>query len=427
MRIGAKEWREGGFDVQDCIRFVKLAEPYIDLVHVSAGIDSEPELFHHVVSKNFKPHLDKIELVRQVKASTSLPVCLVGSVIYPEEAEQAIASGACDLVAIGREAMVDTEWPKKAFEGRDEDIYPCLRCASCSEQTGSGCASNPRYGNYSLVPPTIPPAAHKRKVVIIGGGPGGMRAAITSAQRGYETILFEQNTELGGQIRNFKGDRYKTDLYLFCEFLKKQVRKYPIDVRLNTKATPDLIRTLNPDAVVIAIGSMPVQPHIDGMDQTKITVLQAVDVYEHPENVKGRTAIIGGGATGIETALFLADLGHPCDVIEMAKEIAAAEHDINWRSQLEWILKQYEGLIHIHTSARVMRFAEDGLEVEENNRITKVTADTVILSIGFRPKKEEADGFYGICYKTYKIGDCYQVRKLGSATNEGFFRIMGLE
>jgi 2,4-dienoyl-CoA reductase-like NADH-dependent reductase (Old Yellow Enzyme family) len=226
MRIGAREYRKGGFDIEECIQFVKLAEPYIDLVHVSAGLDSEPELFHHCVSKGFKPHLDKIDLVRKVKENTTLPVVLVGSVILPEEAEYAIASKACDLVALGREAMVDPDWPKKAYEGRSEDIYPCLRCASCSEQHGFGCASNPRYGRYAQVAKELEPAKVSKNVVVVGGGPGGMRAAITAAQRGHKVTLFEANERLGGQIRNFSDDPYKVDLKIYNEFLTKQVNKH---------------------------------------------------------------------------------------------------------------------------------------------------------------------------------------------------------
>lgn len=424
LRVGAREYRDGGFDIDECIRFVQLAEPYIDLVHVSAGLDSEPELFHHCVSKNFKPHLDKIDLARQVKQNVKVPVVLVGSVMLPEEAEYAIASKACDLVAIGREAMVDPDWPKKAYEGRQEDIYPCLRCASCSEQNGMGCASNPRYGNYSWVEKDLKKAETKKHIVVIGGGPGGMRASITAAQRGHQVTLIEKEGELGGQIRHFQKDRFKTDLDIFCRFLQGQVNKYPIKVLLNTKATPKMVQELNPDALILALGAEPISPTIKGLESTQAKVMQAIDVYAHPEQVEGEVVIIGGGATGIETGIYLADEGHHVSVVEIADEIAKQEQDINWRSQLDWILKQVD--CTPYTSSKVVEIKNKSVVIEKNKKLKEIKADTIVLSVGFKPRSQEADSFYGITYHTFKIGDCYKVRKLGQATNEGYFRVIKL-
>lgn len=424
MRIGAREYRPGGFDVEDCIRFILMAEPYIDLVHVSAGLDSEPELFHHCVSRGFKPHLDKIDLVRRVKEKVHVPVVLVGSVILPEEAEYAIASGACDLVAIGREAMVDPEWPKKAYEGRQEDIYPCLRCSSCFEQKGPGCASNPKYGNYSLVPVKVPLAEKKRRVVVVGGGPAGMRAAITAAQRGHSVILLEKEERLGGQIRNFSGDRFKVDLDIFCRFLTGQVNKYPIDVMLSTEATPGLVKELEPDALLLALGAEPILPAISGAKTSGAHVMQAIDTYAYPERVRGRVVILGGGTTGIETGLYLADRGHPVTVVGRAPILAKSETDINWRSQLEWILTQVD--CRTMTSTQVTEIQKDRVIVCREGKTQTLPADTVVMAAGFRPRSREADSFFDICYETYKIGDCYKVRKLGAATTEGYFRAVQL-
>ena len=422
LRVGAKEFREGGFDVEECIKFVQAAQSYVDLIHVSAGLDSEPELFHHCVSKGFKPHLDKIELVRQIKQATNKPVVLVGSVILPEEAEYAIASGACDIVALGREAMVDPDWVKKAKANRGEDIYPCLRCSSCSEQHGMGCASNPRYNQYSYVKKELEPAKHKKKVIVVGGGPAGMRAAITSAQRGHEVILLEKESRLGGQIKNFAQDPYKVDLDIFYKFLVNQMKKYPIDVRLNTMATKELVESMHPDVVFTAIGSKPKVMHFKGEETTKIHIMQMIDVYERPKEVKGNVLIVGGGACGIETGIYLAHEGHKTYVSEITDTIAAAEEDINWRSQMEWILNQVD--CTPLTNCTVIELEEHRVVLKQEDKTFRLDIDTLILSIGFTPRQKEADEFYDTCDTVYKIGDCYKVRKLSNATNEGYFRAL---
>lgn len=423
LRICGKEWIKGGLEIDEVARFVKTVEHLIDIVHVSAGIDSEMEISHHMWSSNFKPHVDKIELAAEMKKRVNIPVCTVGSIILPEEAEEAIASGKCDLIAIGREALVDPDWGVKAYEGRSDDIYPCLRCSACSEKTGLGCASNPRYSHFATIPKVLPKAEQRKHVVVIGGGPGGMRAAITGAQRGHRVTLLEKDDQLGGRIKHFKEDRYKYDLYIFWEFLKKQVAKHDIDVRLNTAATPELVRELNPDVIIVAIGAVPAMPDIPGADQPH--VMQAVDVYANPELVRGNVVVIGGGTVGIETGLYIADRGHPCDVVEITGEIAAGETFGVWKYALNWTMEKYPQL-HTHTNTACKEIRQNEVVVEDASGRKTIKADTVVMATGFVPRKEEADSFYGICDKTYKIGDCYKVRKLYAATNEGYHRLANL-
>lgn len=251
-----------------------------------------------------------------------------------------------------------------------------------------------------------------------------MRASITAAQRGHQVTLIEKEDTLGGQIRHFQKDRFKVDLDIFCKFLQGQVEKYPIQVLLNTKATPELVEKLHPDALILALGAEPITPKIKGLESTQAKVMQAIDVYAHPEQVKGEVVVIGGGATGIETGIFLADEGHHVSVIEMSDQIAKQEQDINWRSQLDWILKQVD--CQPYTSAKVIEIKDNSVVIEQDNKLKEIHADTIILSVGFKPRSQEADLFYGITYHTFKIGGCYKVRKLGQATNEGYFRVIKL-
>jgi pyruvate/2-oxoglutarate dehydrogenase complex dihydrolipoamide dehydrogenase (E3) component len=185
-----------------------------------------------------------------------------------------------------------------------------------------------------------------------------------------------------------------------------------------------MVKALNPDALIVAIGSKPNYPHLKGMDETKIEIQQIVDIFGHPELAKGKTIILGGGATGIEAGIYLASTGADITVIEMCDQLAKAEQDINWRSQLEWILEQ--STCKTYVSTKLLELKEKSVLLEKEGKQFSLDADTLILSTGFTPKKEEADSFYGICYHTFKIGDCYKVRKLPQAVNEGYYRALAI-
>ena len=180
---------------------------------------------------------------------------------------------------------------------------------------------------------------------------------------------------------------------------------------------------LKPDVVIVAVGAEPAKPNIPGTD--KGHVVQAVDIYADPSQLKGNVAIIGGGTVGIEMGLYIADLGYSCNVIEMTDEIAASEIHGVWKYALRWKMKQYPAL-RTHTGTVCKEIRDGEVIVEKDGEKQSITANTVILATGFIPRQEEADSFYNIAYHTFKIGDCYRVRKLWAATNEGFHRLLNL-
>lgn len=205
MRISADEWMPGGIELDDVIAFCREAQRYVTSIQVSCGLDIEHEANVHTSATYLDPHLLNLELARAVKAAVDVPVTLVGSVETPEEAERAIAEGACDMVALARALAADPLWPAKARDDRAEDIVPCLRCLQCyhisTDRWNVGCSVNPRFANEDFVPRTVEPAEVSKRVLVVGAGPAGCMAAITACARGHKVVLAERADRVGGNVR----------------------------------------------------------------------------------------------------------------------------------------------------------------------------------------------------------------------------------
>lgn len=426
MRIGATDYRKDPIDFNEIIKFVQMVEDKIDLVHVSSGLDSDPSVVPMSEGGNLDPHCFRLHWAAELKKHVHIPVGTVGSVIYPWEAEEAIASGQCDYVCIGHGITVDPDWSRKVIENRPEDIMPCLRCTSCSAAlhgNGVGCASNPRQGRYFELPKTLEKADNPIHLVIVGGGPAGIRAALFATERGHRVTLLEKSNQLGGVIKNFYDDKYKVDLQGYHQYLVNQIKKHPeIDVRLNTEATKENVSELKPDAILVAVGAIPKTLDVKGIETAH--VIDALDAFAHPELVKGDVVILGAGVTACDTAIHLAEKGHKVDMIARSVHARELGSQNNWLLRYDHIIKQYKDYkIHEHTTVKEIN--QDEVTIIEDGKEIKLHADTIIMAVGYQPNPV-ADDFYDICYKTYKIGDCYRPAKLAEATNQAYNRVRNL-
>lgn len=428
MRISANEYMLGGISFEDVLTFVKEAQKYIDVVQVSCGLDIEHEANVYTASTNFTEHGLNVKYAKAIKENVDILVSVVGAIMNPDEAERILAEGAADLVALARPLVADPDWPIKALEGRPEDIVPCLRCLQCyhisTNRRNVGCSVNPRYTNESWVPKKLPKAESRRRIVIVGAGPAGCRAALTAKERGHEVILLEKRDHIGGAIHYVAMEHFKVEVRDYLEYLKTQIGKSDIDLRLNTEAVPEMIRALQPDALIIAVGALPAKPPIKGIDSPN--VIGFYEAIEHEEKIGENVVIIGGGTIGAEIGLELSLLKKKnVTIVEMTDELAA-QGNMLYKIGLRHKMDEAEELrVMLQTNCQEITPAGVFVKDREGKEIM-LSADTVIIAAGVRADKRTAESFYGITPETYMIGDCEKPRKIQEATMEGYTIAAGL-
>ncbi|SDZ53581.1 2,4-dienoyl-CoA reductase [Evansella caseinilytica] len=421
MRISASECVEGSIEFKDVLRFLKLIEDKIDMVNISAGLDINHEGNVHMAPTIFKEHMPNVDWAAEVKRHVDIVVSVVGAIMSPEEAESIIAQDKADFIALGRPLIADPFWPQKAKEGRDDDIVPCLRCQYCyhisTERKNVGCSVNPRYTRPHLVPLELSLAKKQKRVVIIGGGPGGMKAALVAAERGHEVILLEKEGELGGALRYSAYEALKVDLYNYMKYLINQINKSAIIVRTNIEATPEYVKRLAPDALIIAIGAKPFTPPIKGVDKSH--VFQALDVYDKLDALTNDVVIIGGGSTGCELGVELARKEKKVTILEGNDKLATNGNHLYRVALRQTMVK--EPTLDWKLNSFCKEVKNDGVVYLENGKEKFIPASTVIISAGMRANKSLLESFYGIVPDTFVVGDANQPRNVLDATREAYF------
>lgn len=420
MRISAYEWVPGSIEFEDVKTFIKEVQSIIDTVQISAGLDINHEGNVHMATTNFEEHMPNVKWAEEIKKEVSIPVSVVGAVLSPKEADELIGDGKVDMVAFGRSFIADPDWPKKALNGCPEDIAPCLRCLQCyhisTNRRNVGCSVNPRYTNESFIPKEISEAKIKKRVVIIGGGPAGLSAGITASKRGHEVILLEKENELGGQLRFVAKEHYKEDVKRYLNYLLTQANKSNIDIRLNTTATTEYVKNLNPDSLIIAVGAEEFIPPIKGVNQSH--VMSGIESIIKEDTLGDNIAIIGGGTIGSEIALELSLIkGKNVSIVEIGNELAPQGNSL-YKIALRQKMDMASTLTkHLETSC--VEITEDEVIIEKDNVRSSIKADNVIICTGLRSKSSLAESFYGITPDTTMIGDCIMPRKIMEATFEG--------
>lgn len=435
LRLNGNDEVEGGILPEDAAQQVLILQEYADMIHITCGhrVDALSRPKQH--PSNFFPMAHNAYASEIVKNTPGvhIPIGVVGAIYTPEVAEEVLAKGQADYVLMARSAMADPEIIKKAKEGREDDIRPCLRCNYCMDHgrrealtTELHLLSHPSYDRHCATNPLafqslskrdFPPAERVKRIAVVGGGVAGMEAALAAAERGHEVIIYEKTDKLGGQALLSDVMWFKKEMKLFHEYLERQVRKRQnIIVNLNTECTPEIIDDLDPDAVIVAVGAEQIVPNIPGVEKA----VMSFDVFGHEEeNVKGKkVAIIGGGDIGVELGIYLNELGHECTIVEMGHYIAPKAQLTERISYLEWLEQEK---VQTMVDTKCVEITDKGAIIEDADGNQKLLeADTVIIAVGTKSLAEERDKFIDTAFDVINVGDCVKASSIVHAVHTGF-------
>ncbi len=381
-RINARDEGEGGLTVQDAAAVAAYLEQEcgVDALNVSRSIHLHDEFMW---APNNTHGGFNADLVTEIKKAVSIPVITVGRYTEPQYAELLVKQGRADLVAFGRQSIADPELPVKARTGHLEALAPCIACLlGCVPNMLAGrpitCAINPCVGREA----EITPAEVQKKVLVIGGGPGGMYAAMMCARRGHDVILVEKNAELGGHLLVASYPPAKGEIAPAIRSLIVRCREAGVDLRTGVSVTPELVSELKPDAVIVATDSVPLILPIPGL--ADCGYVNAEDMLTGKVNVGKKVLIVGGGMVGAEAAEHLAERGHDCDIVEM-KPVVGEDIMPEPRKYIMASLEHHK--VGQFTSARVGEFFTDGVSYTctlDGSTHELRGYDNVVLAMGYR-------------------------------------------
>ena len=449
VRISGTEVIPEGYDIDYGVEIAKHLDGHCDLINVSVGAhEAPPYVFVTTHPSMFLDEGCNVKYAAAVKKVVKQSkVSAVGALSDPEYMEEIIASGQADIVFLARQMMADPDLPVKIQSGKEDEVRKCLRCFECFSGAFNKkchyCAINPEIGFEREQHYADPLPRFQKKVVVIGGGPGGMQAALTAHERGHEVILFERSGELGGALRCEKYVPFKKKVQNYLDLQAHLIEKRGIECRLNTEVTPEMAKELHADVILIAAGAAPLKPSIKGIDGSN--VMSAEHAYLNADKVGEKAVILGGGLSGIELAIYLSGLGKKAVILEMANTLnfgGNVLHAMAARHQLKLLN------VEVVTSTMAVEIKEKGVvgqyvgdqysPAENCETIVKgglnsvinsqppvsgkevghqqlYEADTVIYALGQVPRSTLLEKMQGCAPMVLSIGDCVQPKNMLTA------------
>jgi 2,4-dienoyl-CoA reductase-like NADH-dependent reductase (Old Yellow Enzyme family)/thioredoxin reductase len=414
-RFSAEENVEGGFTINDSKKLVTwLEEVGVDAFHVSTGTYESQQWNVPCLDM---PHGLLVDLAGQIKKVVNVPVITVGR-LDPYTASKAIQDGKADMVAIGRPLIADPTWPTKVFEGRIEEIRPCLYCnQGCIGRDFNflreSCTVNYEHGREREA--KIGLAEKPRKIFIIGGGPAGMEAARVAALRGHQVTIFEKGRKLGGQLIAASTPSFKQDYRKLLEYYRRQLRELGVTVELGKEVDEGFIEGTQPEVVIVATGGVPRIPEIPGADLPNVAGTE--EVLLGSKIVGENVVVAGGGLLGSDVAWFLAGEGKQVTVIGKKNQVAASLNPV-CKIRLFEAFDKFG--VKTVTNSVITEITEGTVTLTHASGTKKIIeADNVVIAMGYRSNATLFRQLQGKVKELYKIGDCVEVRSLREAIHAG--------
>jgi len=423
-RLNVDEQMEGGHTIEDSKEVVRILEMAgIQMINIYTGWHESPvPTVQAVLPKGAFLHL-----AEKIKGWVGIPVIAANRINDPVIAEKAIAEGKADLVGMARALLADPELPNKAREGRVEEIVPCLACSNCLTEilttykdwgaaASTSCSVNPLAGKEAEY--AIEPAKKSKKVFVIGGGPGGMEAAMTAAARGHKVTLYDRGNELGGKLLIASIPPYKDELQTLVTSLAARARKAGVEIKLKSDVTPAIIEKEKPDVLIMATGSTSLIPNIPGVAGPNVVL--AEDVLTGAKTVSGNVLIVGGGMVGCETAEFLVERGKGVIQVTVIEMLSRMADNVSPTYRPFFLARLKKAGIKMETNTIVQEITREGVKVEQKGVAGFIKGDAVVLAAGFKSNPTLDEKNREKIAEVYVIGDCLKPRMIKEAIEEGF-------
>lgn len=414
---------EGFRTIEEGREMAKILEDAgVDALHVDTGCYEE---WYQAITTVYSTEGHKLDVQKEIKKIVEIPVLGDGKLFSPKLAASVVNDEILDYVGLAHQMLADPYWPNKVKAGKTEDIVPCVGCNECLLAGFSGkhyyCAVNPTcYAEQEFALPK--PDGSKRSILVIGGGPAGMEAAVTARRRGWDVELWEKEDRLGGTLWPAGGPDFKADVLKMIKYLETQCYKMGVDVRLNKKATIENIGRGSYDKVILASGSSPSVPPIRGIEYT----IPVSDYLTHKVKAGKKVVIIGGGLAGTEAACDIAPNAESVTIVEMMPDILyTAAHCLNNDQQLRNMVRDRG--VKVKADAKVINITSDRLTYEKDGESFSIPYDTIFNAAGFKSNNELEDPLEGFYDNVTVVGDAVSPRKILNAVHEAYHAIRVME
>lgn len=406
----------GGREIEEGIAMAKiLEEAGVDALHVDVGCY---EAWYKAINTVYQPPRVQLDIAAEIKKHVNVPVMSQGKMQNPADAEAAVQDGKADFIGLGHMAISDPYWVKKVQRNETYDIVPCIGCNECLFAGFSGmimqCAVNPRAFAEDYYP--VLPGDPNKRVLVVGGGPGGIMAALTAAERGMQVELWEKRNELGGLLLAAGGPRFKKDVKDYVEYLVGKLHRSTVKVSLMKEATAEIVLAENYDKVIVATGADPIMPPITGINED--FVVGANDLLTNEKSYGKKVVVVGAGLVGCETACHCAEKAEDVTMIEMLPEILMTTvHSKNNDQALRQLIEDCN--INTVTNAKVVAFKDNSVVYQVDGVEKVIEADTVAIAAGYRSRTSLYDEINGKVDCDI-IGDAEMPDNILKAVHRGF-------